>query len=192
MGMSMTPNRFADWLSATMQSRGLSQAELARAVGVADTQVSRWRRGQVVPTVHYLQRIADSLGVPRTSLDRLAGYPVELLPDETAGASPDDSDVQSQAELEAHLARFRQTLEGQVPRHLWRAFTEACDALAGSLRESFAAARIQLDAPTPDGEGGSGEGAQPRTTDESGSTLRGEQPGSPEPPARRTGIGFRP
>ena len=29
--------KFAGWLAATMQSRGLSQAQLARSVGVADT-----------------------------------------------------------------------------------------------------------------------------------------------------------
>ena len=35
------PAPFAAWLSTTMQSRGLSQAQIARAVGVADAQVSR-------------------------------------------------------------------------------------------------------------------------------------------------------
>src|SRR5438105_4179812 len=47
--------RFAGWLETSMRSRGLTQAQLARSVGVADTQVSRWRRGHVVPTVQYLQ-----------------------------------------------------------------------------------------------------------------------------------------
>ncbi len=66
-------SRFGGWLAASMQSRGLTQAQLARSVGVADTQVSRWRRGQVVPTVQYLQRLADTFGVERATLDRLRG-----------------------------------------------------------------------------------------------------------------------
>src|SRR5437762_12162740 len=93
--------RFAGRLSATMQSRGLSQAQLARSVGVADTQVSRWRRGQVVPTVQYLQRIADTFGVQRTTLDRLVGYPVASA---EAGSPEVDADVE--AELQALQAKI--------------------------------------------------------------------------------------
>src|ERR1700724_549244 len=69
-------NRFAGWLQASMHSRGLTQAQLARSVGVADTQISRWRRGQVVPTLQYLQRLADTFGIERVTLDRLVGLPV--------------------------------------------------------------------------------------------------------------------
>ena len=124
---------FAQWLNATLQSRGLSQAQLARAVGVADTQVSRWRRGQVVPSVHYLQELADALDVPRATLDRLAGYPV----DEAGGGGVAGPDAATEAELQAHQAQFRQPLEGKVPRRLWRAYLEACGALAASLAASF-------------------------------------------------------
>ncbi|HEX2513516.1 MAG TPA: helix-turn-helix domain-containing protein [Chloroflexota bacterium] len=130
------PRGFADWLNATMHSRGLSQAQLARVVGVADTQVSRWRRGQVVPTVRYLQRIADTLDVPRANLDRLAGYPVDLA----EGAGEDqagDTDPQRQAELDAYSAAFRMLLEQRVPRPLWRAFADACAALAGSMSTAY-------------------------------------------------------
>src|SRR6202165_4955472 len=69
-------NRFAGWLQASMHSRGLTQAQLARSVGVADTQISRWRRGQVVPTLQYLQRLADTFGIERVNLDRLGGLTV--------------------------------------------------------------------------------------------------------------------
>src|SRR5262245_30281655 len=69
-------SRFGGWLATSMRSRGLSQAQLARSVGVADTQVSRWRRGQVVPSVQYLQRIADAFGVERGVLEQMVGYPV--------------------------------------------------------------------------------------------------------------------
>src|SRR3954465_9475199 len=91
---------FAVWLDATMKNRGLSQAELARAVGVADAQMSRWRRGQVVPTVRYLQQIADVIGVQRTTLDRLAGYPVAFE------AEHEQSDPAQEAEIAEYEARF--------------------------------------------------------------------------------------
>jgi transcriptional regulator with XRE-family HTH domain len=124
---------FAHWLNATMQSRGLSQAQLARVVGVADTQVSRWRRGQVVPTVRYLQRIATTLDVPRSNLDRLAGYPVG----EDDSGAPADADPERQAELDAYGAAIRLLLEARVPRPLWRAFAEACTALADSMAGTY-------------------------------------------------------
>jgi transcriptional regulator with XRE-family HTH domain len=167
-GSGGPPSRgFAHWLNATMQSRGLSQAQLARVVGVADTQVSRWRRGQVVPTVRYLQRIADTLDVPRASLDRLAGYPVgEAEEDAPAGADPE-----RQAELHAYGAAFRLLLEHRVPRPLWRAFADACAALADSMAGAYQEAVSRADAADPAGP------ADPA----GGATL-------PPDPARRAGF----
>src|SRR3954470_12791058 len=95
--------RFAGWLASTMHSRGLTQAQLARSVGVADTQVSRWRRGQVVPTVQYLQRLADTFGVERIALDELVGLPVAQARTERDS----HPDPRLEAELQAHQARLR-------------------------------------------------------------------------------------
>ena len=108
-----------------MHSRGLTQAQLARSVGVADTQVSRWRRGQVVPTVQYLQRLADTFGVPRVTLDQLVGLPVAQAP----GAEPE-----LEAELQAHQARLREVMQRRLPREMWKAYVEACVALAEGLK----------------------------------------------------------
>jgi transcriptional regulator with XRE-family HTH domain len=124
--------RFAGWLATTMQTRGLSQAQLARSVGVADTQVSRWRRGQVVPTVQYLQRIADTFGVQRTTLDRLVGYPVA----EAGGPSGGGTDPDVEAELQALQARLREAMQTRLPRTMWKAYVEACVALAEGLGSS--------------------------------------------------------
>src|SRR5258708_34951064 len=90
-------HRFAGWLQASMHSRGLTQAQLARSVGVADTQISRWRRGQVVPTLQYLQRLADTFGIERMTLDQLVGLPVAQAPGSEPGHQPE-----VQAELQAH------------------------------------------------------------------------------------------
>jgi len=121
--------RFAGWLEASMRSRGLTQAQLARSVGVADTQVSRWRRGQVVPTVQYLQRLADAFGIERMTLDELVGLPVAQARD--AGADPE-----LEAELQAHQARLREVMQSRLPRTMWRAYVEACVALADGLGNS--------------------------------------------------------
>jgi transcriptional regulator with XRE-family HTH domain len=124
-------NRFAGWLQASMRSHGLSQAQLARSVGVADTQVSRWRRGQVVPSVQYLQRLADTFGVERMTLDELVGLPVAQAREGGERAQPE-----VEAELQAHQARLRQVMQNKLPRSMWRAYVEACVALADGLGAS--------------------------------------------------------
>jgi transcriptional regulator with XRE-family HTH domain len=134
-------SRFAGWLEASMHSRGLSQAELARCVGVADAQVSRWRRGQVVPTVRYLQRIADTFGVHRSALDRLVGYPIA-----SSQPPPPLGDPAAEAELQAQTARLRQVMQRQLPRHMWPPFVEACLALADALVASARASARQAGA----------------------------------------------
>ncbi len=125
--------RFMMWLNRTMEHRGYSQADLARAVGVADAQVSRWRRGQVVPNVHSLQRLADTFGVPRTTLDSLAGLPS----DEAVADSDDPSELIRRAEVQAYQAWFGQLLSTQVPPELWRVYVEGCAVLAQSLGGTF-------------------------------------------------------
>jgi len=114
-----------------MQQRGWSQAQVARSVGVADTQVSRWRRGQVVPTLAYLQRLADTFGVERATLDRLVGLPVA-----EARAGDEAAEPATEAELQAHLARLREVLQERLPRPMWRSYVEACVALADGLSAS--------------------------------------------------------
>jgi transcriptional regulator with XRE-family HTH domain len=151
----MSDSRFAGWLQASMFNRGLSQAQLARSVGVADTQVSRWRRGQVVPTLPYLQRLADTFGIERAMLDRLVGLPVAQGHDET---DEDDAfDPETEAELQAYQARLREVMQTRLPRAMWRAYIEACVALADglgtsakrALRESLARAEAVDDPSEP-------------------------------------------
>ncbi|HEX5502143.1 MAG TPA: helix-turn-helix domain-containing protein [Thermomicrobiales bacterium] len=152
-------NRFPTWLTATMASRGLSQARLARAVGVTDAQVSRWRRGQVVPTVRSLQRIADTFGVPRATLDRLAGYPVG----DSAGEAGDVADPAAQAEMEVYRAWFGQLLARKLPRSLWRVYADTCAALADALNASFedALGKAQRELEATATAEPAGEGARP-------------------------------
>jgi len=128
-----------------MYHRGLTQAQLARSLGVADTQISRWRRGQVVPTVQYLQRLADTFGIERVTLDQLVGLPVAQAPG--AGREPE-----LEAELQAHQARLREVMQRRLPRTMWQAYVEACVALAEGLgAQATRAVRESLG--TPDAAG---------------------------------------
>jgi transcriptional regulator with XRE-family HTH domain len=136
--MVQPSNQLASWLNVSMQAQGLSQAALARTIGVADAQVSRWRRGQVVPTVHYLQRLADAFGVPRASLDRLAGYPV-------AEEESDERADPAAAERQAYQAWFGRLLEQKLPHSMWPAYAEACEALAEALSAAFQTATAQAE-----------------------------------------------
>jgi transcriptional regulator with XRE-family HTH domain len=135
---------FSGWLEASMRSRGITQAQLARSVGVADTQISRWRRGQVVPSLQYLQRLADTFGVERLALDELLGLPVA----QARGERESHPDPQLEAELQAHQARLRQVMQAELPPSMWRAYVEACVALAEGLSSSATRAlRESLDQP---------------------------------------------
>ncbi len=161
------PNHFTLWLNSTMASRRFSQAELARAVGVGDAQISRWRRGQVVPNVHSLQRIADTFGVPRTLLDSLAGYPAGGAGEAATGA-PDE--VARQAEIRAYQAWFGELMAEQVPRELWRVYADGCAALAQALGAAYGMTLARAGEVT--------------------AADAGEQPPADERPRRE--IGFRP
>ena len=162
-------SRFTAWLNNSMESRRLTQADLARAVGVGDAQVSRWRRGQVVPTVRSLQRLADTFGVPRVMLDSLAGYP-SGEPAAPEGAS---DDLVRLAEVRAYQAWFGDQLEGQVPRELWRVYADGCAALAQALGESYRATLARAEEATADG-----------SDEQDDPVVAAQHP--------RRGIGFRP
>jgi transcriptional regulator with XRE-family HTH domain len=57
-----------------MRSAGLTQAELARRSGLAESMVSRWLRGLNQPDVPNLRRMRPVLGVPMLELIVAAGY----------------------------------------------------------------------------------------------------------------------
>lgn len=50
-------------IRALREAKGLSQAELAEALGVDQTTISAWERGVAEPTLFNLRRLADVLGV---------------------------------------------------------------------------------------------------------------------------------
>src|SRR5262245_16258786 len=65
---------WAAYLDAAMRSAGLTQAELARRSGLAESMVSRWLRGLNQPDVPNLRRVRPVLGVPMLELLVAAGH----------------------------------------------------------------------------------------------------------------------
>lgn len=51
-------------IRAARERAGLTQKQLAIAVGVDPSAVSYWENGQTVPTINNLVKIAGILGVP--------------------------------------------------------------------------------------------------------------------------------
>lgn len=62
--------RFASNLKELRKERKISQAALAKAIGVTQQCVSEWERGRIEPTLSYLWKLADLFGV---SIDVLCG-----------------------------------------------------------------------------------------------------------------------
>lgn len=77
-----------DRLKALMKDRGLDQSDLAKGLGVTQSQVSKWLTGTHIPSVDTLVSIADYFGISMDYFaDRIgenqAFYEVpELSPDE--------------------------------------------------------------------------------------------------------------
>jgi transcriptional regulator with XRE-family HTH domain len=49
-------------------AKGLTQAQLAEAIGVKPTQIANWEQGTRKPKVGALMKIADALGIDWTTL----------------------------------------------------------------------------------------------------------------------------
>ena len=64
---------FAANLRNARKGKGLSQKELAEKLYLSTQAVSKWERGEALPDIYHVCRIAQVLGV---SVDRLLG--VEL------------------------------------------------------------------------------------------------------------------
>jgi transcriptional regulator with XRE-family HTH domain len=104
-----------------MSSRHLTQAELARLVGANDAQVSRWRRGVVVPRLEALERISVAFGVPRSTLEQLAGADAtgRMRPLE-----PPTDTAELDALIEASRAHAREDFLA-VPQSMWPLMLQA-------------------------------------------------------------------
>ena len=61
----------AENIRSLRKSQGMSQEQLAEALGISFAAISKWERGAATPDVSYLVEMADLFGV---SVDAILGY----------------------------------------------------------------------------------------------------------------------
>lgn len=64
---------FAEWLTRTLAERDTAGGEVARALGVNDSAISRWKNGKASPGLDSIMRLADFLDVNPVALAVTAG-----------------------------------------------------------------------------------------------------------------------
>ena len=67
----MNDYRFGNYICALRRGRGMTQAQLAKQLGVSDKAVSKWENGRAKPTVNTLRRLAALFQVPMEDLFQL-------------------------------------------------------------------------------------------------------------------------
>lgn len=72
--MGADAESFGVWLAQRMVERGLRKADLARATGVDASLIGRWMRGDSLPGLPNLRRLAPALGIAWTDLAAQAGH----------------------------------------------------------------------------------------------------------------------
>lgn len=61
---------FGQFIAAMRKENNMTQAELAKIIGVTDKAVSRWERGKGFPDINTLEPLAKSLGISVLELMR--------------------------------------------------------------------------------------------------------------------------
>ena len=74
---------FAQWLQEELQSRRLTQAELARRAGLAQPMIHRWLKGEWLPNANSCLKLANALSVDFEFILKKVG----IEPDERPGAT---------------------------------------------------------------------------------------------------------
>ena len=55
--------KFSERLNELMQEKGLSSLALSKIIHINDATISRWRRGEIIPTIDKLNILCDFFGV---------------------------------------------------------------------------------------------------------------------------------
>ncbi len=116
-----------------MRSSGLTQAELARRSGLAESMVSRWLRGLNQPDVPNLRRVRPVLGVPMLELIVAAGY-----------LSLEEAELQDAPEPPAAPAQAGISTEGLTPDQI-----RQLDGFATFLRAQNGPGSVESIVPVP-------------------------------------------
>lgn len=115
---------FAEWLSRTLAEREIAGGEVARAVGVNDSAISRWKNGKASPGMDSVMKLADFLDVDPVALAVTAG----LM--DAGRVNIDKLPLPRETKMLAHV-------EDQITK-IRGLDDETRKALIGTLREKFA------------------------------------------------------
>ena len=61
---------YGEILKEHRQSRGITLTEIESKTGISNQNLSRWERGEVIPSIFFCEQLADFYGI---SLDELIG-----------------------------------------------------------------------------------------------------------------------
>lgn len=92
----MTTERFPIWLARQLDRRNWSQTDLAKKVGTNSSVVSRWVRGERIPSTRSVEKIAEAFDVDPDYVLAISGHRPNDLDDE------DELKEELVAMIEAH------------------------------------------------------------------------------------------
>ena len=143
--MKLKDKKMTDKLTALRVEFGLTQAELARAVGVSRQTVSRWERGTVVPSAGNLAALGRLYSVPLDELmneepdgEEEPAAPEALKAPETEAAEMEEPDGEEEPAVpealkvpEPEAAEIKEPDAAPAPRRFSPLRLVGCAVLAG-------------------------------------------------------------
>ena len=129
--MKLKDKKMTDKLTALRVEFGLTQAELARAVGVSRQTVSRWERGTVVPSAGNL-----------AALGRLYSVPLDELMNEEPDGEEEPAVPEALKVPEPEAAEIKEPDAAPAPRRFSPLRLVGCAVLAGCILFSAIASAI--------------------------------------------------
>jgi transcriptional regulator with XRE-family HTH domain len=96
---------FAEWLTRTLAERGISGGEIAKALDVNDSAISRWKNGKASPGLESVMKLAEFLGVDAVALTVTAGLMEEALVG--VGKLPLPRETAKLAHIEDQIVKIR-------------------------------------------------------------------------------------
>ena len=76
--MEHTDSPLILFLNELMQRKGLIPSQLAAQLGISHSTVSRWLRGQDIPSTKSCQKLAEYSGTPMQKILSISGYIPEI------------------------------------------------------------------------------------------------------------------
>lgn len=111
-------NGFGEFLYILRKEKGITQAELAAALGVTNKAVSKWETGEAMPETAQLLPISRIFGVTVDEL--LAGKREE----KSAGDASDDEEKYEEFDAEDIKNHIFTRGKDDEPKTLWKRYAE--------------------------------------------------------------------